>query len=721
MESIAAFASESNNGVKHKQVFDPIAFLNHHFTSEASLVSALPSLRSTLGQRIASLDSAISSAIQRQTDIADQTLTDLARAKTAVTHLQQRVLQVRNKASQSEQAVQEITKDMKRLDTAKRNLSKTITGSYSFLLPFFLGLLYRLFPRNSCISIYTHILHNRVHLYFIHTFTFLAALKQLHMLVHALAQLETAIKAKPFPDYITAAKLVDATWILIGHFEPYIHTVDKMRLLKEYMDLRREELFRGILFGVRVVGFNFQTALEKEGNDKTITTSYSSLPMPTHTLLDACLVVSALGRQRQRDFIALFCGDHLEPYEQLFHPKMTTVPTTLPTNADVSKPTLKKKTVDTDATLFSNPNPASLDQIERRFDWYRRMLRELEHKFPSVFPTSWNVHYHMTFTFLKKTKEHYAILFTSKDGPELFLRDRDSDNVSILLKAFQKTVLFEKEMTAWLQRDYKTDFLDSSVPAAVPNTEAEGEAAQLGPVPRLLGVASSTFDNHMQPYISLEKKNMDELLSKAASDVAVDTRGDRPVFTSSTDLFVYIKNSITRCTALTKGKTFFSLYKVYKDTLKKYALVIAGKLPASNIPVGEEKTVAYVVDTCEYCAETVEALQDLIRDKIDSEYKEKIDMNAEQESFHDASTKAIRLLVSGLLVRLEPGFKEMASINWGTMSTVSDESKYVRSIHDVIQSFVISVSALLPSSYFPIFVISWLRPLSDQCTRILQG
>ncbi len=114
-----------------KATFDPIAFLNHHFQSEAALVSALPSLRSTLSERIESLDSAISSSIQRQTDLADQTLSDLKRAKTAVTHLQHRVAQVKTKASQSEQAVQEITKDMKRLDTAKRNLSKTITGMCS--------------------------------------------------------------------------------------------------------------------------------------------------------------------------------------------------------------------------------------------------------------------------------------------------------------------------------------------------------------------------------------------------------------------------------------------------------------------------------------------------------------------------------------------------------------------------------------------------------------
>jgi len=578
------------------------------------------------------------------------------------------------------------------------------------------------------------------------------------MLVHALTQLETAMKAKPFPDYVTAARLVEATWVLVGHFEVYIRTVEKMKLLKEVLDKRREELFRGIVFGFRVVGFNFQTALEKESNDKAITTSYSSIPMPAPTLVDSCLVITALGHSRQREFVTHFCEDHLEPYEQLFNPKMTTLPTSVPSSSTdaSSKPSLKKKVGESSmGETLANPNPASLDQIERRFDWYRRMLRELEHKFPSVFPGTWNVHYHMTYAFLSKTKEHYSLLFINKEGPELFLRDRDCENVSILLKAFQKTVLFEKEMTAWLQRDYKTEFMEgttqapSSKESKLPSKDnkkstkaikeedeepvefdetgkmvsansVEGmrikydrkkkestkfsntgaESIHIGPVPRLLGVASAIFDSNMQPYIALERKSMEELLTKATSDGAVDTRGERPVFTSSTDLFVYIKNSVTRCTALTKGKTFFSLYKAYKDTLKKYAQLIAGKLPASNIPAGEERTVCHVVDTCEYCADTVEALQDLIQDKIDPEYKEKIDMNAEQEAFHDSSTKAIKLLVSGLILRVDSAFKEMSSINWGSMNVVGEESKYVRSIHDTIQPFVASVSELLPSSYF---------------------
>ena len=60
------------------------------------------------------------------------------------------------------------------------------------------------------------------------------------------------------------------------------------------------------------------------------------------------------------------------------------------------------------------------------------------------------------------------------------------------------------------------------------------------------------------------------------------------------------------------------------------------------IPPGEETTICHVIDTCEYCLNTVEALQDLITDKIKENQKTKIDMTNEQEAFHDVTAKGIR-------------------------------------------------------------------------------
>lgn len=326
-----------------------------------------------------------------------------------------------------------------------------------------------------------------------------------------------------------------------------------------------------------------------------------------------------------------------------------------------------------------------------------------------------------------QTRDHILALL---DGPR---KDPDADNATILLKALQKTILFEKDITGWLERECgavfeSTDEATDQGSASQKNAE-EKEQAFLTP---LIGVASIAFQSYMDPYIRLEEQSMDEQLVEALEDRTVDTRGERPVFISSTNLFVYIKGSITRCTALTKGNAFFLLYRAFKDSLKKYAQILDGKLPPAiaaqgagvggiviapfggkqesgstnasyRIPSGEEVTVCHVISTCEYCADTMEALEDLIRDTIDEEFQTKIDMMSDQEQFHEITAKAIRVLVSGLANRLEGAMKNMAFTNWAAYDAVGEESAYVLSIHEETEPFVKTVKNLLPTSYFRSF------------------
>lgn len=328
-------------------------------------------------------------------------------------------------------------------------------------------------------------------------------------------------------------------------------------------------------------------------------------------------------------------------------------------------------------------------------------------------------------------------------------KDKDSNNATILLKALQKTIVFEKETMAWLPREFGTIFASSSTADAGAGDDSENRSqqeAQEGgsasteqtPVESLLGVASIAFEKHMGPYIALEEQSMDEQLINAVDDRTVDTRGDLRIFTSSTTLFVYIKGSITRCNAMSRGHAFFLLYEAFQGAIRKYSQVLSGKLPQQqisqiggsgglpgfgpgfgtvgkqqaqaaktsstyNIPPGEEVTICHVISTCEYCADTVEALEDLIRDTVDDSYKSSIDMMAQQDVFHDVTAKAIKVLVLGLGSRVGNAWKEMASTNWAVFDMVGEESTYVRAMHEEIVPFVTTCRAQLPTPHFRSF------------------
>lgn len=300
----------------------------------------------------------------------------------------------------------------------------------------------------------------------------------------------------------------------------------------------------------------------------------------------------------------------------------------------------------------------------------------------------------------------------------------------MLLKALQKTIVFENETTSYLERECCAVF-EKKKPATEDGGDSVADEPDSSVVPPLVGRASVAFQNYMGPYIRLEEQSMGEQITKALEDRTVDTRGERPVYISSTNLFVYMKGSITRCTALTKGNAFFLLYGAFKDSLKQYAQMIDGKLPVATqqtnnvggivipfggkqeeraattasyrIPPNEEITVCHVVSTCEYCADTMEVLEDLVRNTIDDDYKGKIDMISDQEQFHDITAKCIRVLVSGLTNRLEGPLKEMTAIKWETWDAVGEESPYVLDVHEAIEPFVKTVRKLLPTSYFRSF------------------
>lgn len=804
--------------------FDPIEFLNQHYHTEQQLVSAIPGLRAAITARLSSLNDNLSTTLRHQAALAPSLARDVVHARNAVAGLTQRVLQVQAQAKKSEEAVLEITRDMKRLDYAKRHLQRTIT-----------------------------------------------ALKRLHMLLHAAEQLRMAAmvsEQQPIPRYRAAAHLVDATRELLGHFEGYFASVPKMRQVRDAIGVIKGQLWEGIVNLFREVGFPTSSednscgdgqrdaSLIIGGATEEFRPAMPSSSMVQTTLADACLVIEALGPKSQERFITDFVKDHLREYDELYNPMGVT--TTKKKKIMLPPPSFKKDNDDTTSTSANNNSSnSSLDTVENRFAWYRLKLRDIQLKFANVFPSHWNIHYRLTSAFLEVTSRHLkfilkrhqmksnaAVVANVNKAPSSGVvvdvsalkfgsmsvsihgggvagdtdkSDTEEKKVAALLKALQKTIHFEKEMSAWLSRDFGIVFDSSSGGdgdatgkkgeekkemdvgdigrgadgnddlefddrgRAVPAKSAEGirikyerrkrmgggvdsgpappsSSPTVGYVPPLAGIASTIFDEHMLSYVALEERSMEEQLKAAATDNTVDTRGERPVFVSSTNLFIYMKNSLTRCTALTKEKTFFLLQRAFQKKLREYAKMLEKKLPlpigsgvaklalvtgvgatggvgsgsssstaqAGNsvvyrIPPGEEVTVCHVIDTCEYCADTVEALEDLIRDKIGDKYKDKIDMNEEQGAFQDVTAKSLRVLVSGLEQRLDVALKEISRTNWASFDMVGEESGYVRTTHVTVQLFVVQVRELIPSSYFRSFCDKFAMSFASTYYRTLIG
>ncbi|CAN0585064.1 unnamed protein product [Ectocarpus sp. 12 AP-2014] len=126
---------------------------------------------SNIAVQIGDLGDEISKTVQGQSEAGHQATRDVDEAKAAIRELFEKIRDMKAKAEQSEVMVQEICRDIKQLDFAKRHLQTTIT-----------------------------------------------ALKRLHMLVTAVDQLQGVAKAK---HYRESANLLDAVRQLLTHFESY--------------------------------------------------------------------------------------------------------------------------------------------------------------------------------------------------------------------------------------------------------------------------------------------------------------------------------------------------------------------------------------------------------------------------------------------------------------------------------------------------------------------
>ncbi|GLE06751.1 hypothetical protein PINS_up016267 [Pythium insidiosum] len=242
------------------------------------------------------------------------------------------------------------------------------------------------------------------------------------------------------------------------------------------------------------------------------------------------------------------------------------------------------------------------------------------------------------------------------------------------------------------------------------------------PLPTLRGIISKSFDPFMMAYVSLERKNMENMIHEVMSQEIVDRNGQLPVFSSSVNMFAYIRNSVKRCLALTNGQTFFNLHVEFKHCFQLYSQRLLAKLPPQTSSAGapgsadsqaalrviklgekQEEELCFVINTAEYCAETLPSLEEVIRAKIDKAFAESIELSQEIDTFHDVGAAAMKCIVAGLEGLLDDDLNTIPKMNWQNWEAVGDESSYVTQIGEKLRAFVPVIRQMLSALYFTNF------------------
>ena len=159
---------------------------------------------------------------------------------------------------------------------------------------------------------------------------------------------------------------------------------------------------------------------------------------------------------------------------------------------------------------------------------------------------------------------------------------------------------------------------------------------------RFKGCISECFEPYLKTYSESEERKIIEAIETCIQQGDKLETIDYTVFSSSLHLFKNIKGSLKRCISFSTSKALQDLHISFKNVMRHYQKLLKRGLPklgpeTEKVALTDDQEIkcCYIINTCEYCLETIPGLHNQIVDKIDEQYKNKIDLNIAADIFRE--------------------------------------------------------------------------------------
>jgi hypothetical protein len=434
----------------------------------------------------------------------------------------------------------------------------------------------------------------------------MTALKRLQMLTTAYEQLRGLAKSRQYKE---CASLLSAVIQLMRHFNSY-RSIDQIATLsRNVADLQRE-------------------LLEQVCEDFEIAFAKGEVASKKSVLSEACLVMEALGENARARLITWYVNTHLREYRQVFR---------------------------------GNDEAGSLDNIGRRFSWFKRMLKTYEDEHAAIFPANWRVDEVLANTFCEGTRDDFkGILERTMKKSE-----GAGVDVNLLLSCLQETMDFEQSLEKRFASDHRASIDTLSSSDDKPHT------------------FDRSISNAFEPYLSLWVDSQEDQLAmmipkyRTAPLLAPDEEfSPQAVIPSSIELFHFYKTTLSQCAKISTGERLLDLSKLLGKYLDEYAQQVL--LHLLQMPGGPTvKTTILVLNTADYWHTNTQQLEENLRKRIDAELAPKVDLSSQSDAFMGVASSAVLAMVHRVEVDCEASWREMKNTNWSKMESVGDQSSYV--------------------------------------------
>lgn len=369
-------------------------------------------------------------------------------------------------------------------------------------------------------------------------------------------------------------------------------------------------------------------------------------------------------------------------------------------------------------------------------------MLDFESKYGTVFPEQWEVSERIVVEFCN---------ITASELSKIMSKRKTEIDVKLLLYAINKTSQFEDllgkrftgcTLTESVQKSTRTDkraLLESDKEQSSDEKSITGDEniapPSNSPFRNLIG---ESFKPYLDIYTESIDRNLNDLIEKFLQ--VSKQQSVNASLESCAELFIFYKKSLVQCTQLSNGKTLFDLVLVFKKYLREYASkILENQIPKVNAPANatitssmsllkqkdfqnlqtaanqvinsfmkegeiprytkeERILVCKILTTSEYCLETVQQLEEKLREKIDLSLTENVDLSEEKDIFHRVVSHCIQLLVQDVENLCESSLTVMTKIQWQNISNVGDQSPYVNSIISHFKQTIPTIRDNLASS-----------------------
>jgi hypothetical protein len=461
----------------------------------------------------------------------------------------------------------------------------------------------------------------------------MTALKRLQMLTTAYEQLRGLAKTR---QYRECASLLQAVLQLMRHFNSY-RSIDQIATLsRNVAELQRE-------------------LLEQVCEDFEMAFARGEVAAKKVVLGEACLVMDALGENARARLVTWYVNTQLREYRQVFR---------------------------------GNDEAGSLDNIGRRYSWFRRMLKTFEGDHAAIFPREWRVNEVLANSFCEGTRDDFkGILERSMRRPE-----GGKIDVNLLLSCLQETMDFEQS----LERRFASDPSRASIDT-------------LGSLEEKAQTFDRSISEAFEPYLSLWVDSQDKQLAamipkyKTQSLLPEDEEfSPQAVIQSSIELFHFYKLTLAQCAKLSTGERLLDLSKTLAKYLDEYAQqVLLYFLTLHSTPTGPSlQNVILVLNTADYWHINSQQLEENLKKRIDDELAPKVDLSSQSDAFMGVASAAVAALVHRVELDCDAPWREMRNTNWSKMESVGDQSSYVAELLRHVETQVKEVLPLISKQQY---------------------